>query len=161
VLYPRTAEITNPEAGEDVYGSVNFTAYLDDDDKDSIQWAVREGTCAAATNTVFGNVDGHSNVATIDQSDLSHQTFSFTGDMSSMTPGMYCFIYNPAEDSGESNIRETVQFDLVKEPVGPPTEITECKKDGWMSFDNPTFKNQGDCVSYVKSNPHAVGNKTK
>lgn len=24
----------------------------------------------------------------------------------------------------------------------------ECKKDGWETFDNPSFKNQGDCVSF-------------
>jgi hypothetical protein len=81
--------------------------------------------------------------------------------MSDMTPGMYCFIYNPTEDSGESNIRETVEFNLLKPPVGPPTEMSQCKNDGWRTFDTPFFKNQGDCVSYIQSNSHAVGNKTK
>ncbi len=33
--------------------------------------------------------------------------------------------------------------------VGPPTSKDQCKKDGWKTFNNPTFKNQGDCVSYV------------
>lgn len=33
--------------------------------------------------------------------------------------------------------------------VGPPTSADECKKDGWMAFNNPAFKNQGDCVSFV------------
>lgn len=37
----------------------------------------------------------------------------------------------------------------------------QCKKDGWMTFYNPVFKNQGDCVSYVQSNENAIGNKTK
>ncbi|MFC1711177.1 hypothetical protein ACFLZ1_01180 [Patescibacteria group bacterium] len=158
VLYPRTAVITAPTAGQDVYGMVDFTAYLDDDDVDSIQWAVRQGTCAAGVGTVFGNVDGHSDVATMDTSDLSMQTFSFTGDMSAMTLGSYCFIYNPREDNGESNIRETVEFNLVEE-VGPPTDKNECKKDGWMTFNNPFFRNQGDCVSYVQSNENAKGNR--
>lgn len=45
--------------------------------------------------------------------------------------------------------------------VGPPTTKESCMHDGWMSFTNPTFKNQGDCVSYVQSSPKAVGNKTK
>lgn len=39
--------------------------------------------------------------------------------------------------------------------VGPPTNKDECKKDGWMTFNNPTFKNQGACVSYVVSNENA------
>lgn len=34
--------------------------------------------------------------------------------------------------------------------VGPPTNKDQCKKDGWMTFNNPTFKNQGQCVSYVE-----------
>lgn len=31
--------------------------------------------------------------------------------------------------------------------VGPPTNKDQCKKDGWKTFNNPTFKNQGECVS--------------
>lgn len=26
----------------------------------------------------------------------------------------------------------------------------QCKNDGWQTFNNPTFKNQGECVSYVE-----------
>jgi YVTN family beta-propeller protein len=33
-------------------------------------------------------------------------------------------------------------------PSGP-TSADQCKKGGWMTFTNPKFKNQGDCVSYV------------
>jgi len=36
--------------------------------------------------------------------------------------------------------------------VGPPTNKDQCKKDGWMTFNNPTFKNQGQCVSYTNKN---------
>ena len=173
--YPRNAEITSPTTAEVVSGLVNFTAYLDDDDADAIQWAVRQGTCAAGVGTVFGNVDGHSDIATIDQSDLSNQTFSFTGDMSDMTPGMYCFIYNPTEDGGEASIRETVEFELAEpEVLGcmdpnahnydvdanvddgsclyTPTSKDQCKNNGWTTFNDPIFKNQGDCVSYIQSN---------
>ena len=32
---------------------------------------------------------------------------------------------------------------------GSPTNKDECKKGGWQTFDNPSFKNQGDCVSFV------------
>lgn len=273
----RSAEITAPTPGSTVAGNVNFTAYLTDDDPDPIQWAVRQGTCdAVASANVFGNVSGVSDVATIDTSDLSNQTFSFTGDMSAMTPGEYCFIYNPVEDGGEANIRLTSEFNLkdtiaplvtiespnesdgvsgtveiygtvvedyllshynisvypggadfndfsqriaqstvyrddgfnnelifswdsttvldgeylirlaardaagnrsyagdpylggddsqhvirvtvnnVPDLIGPPVDKNECKKDGWKDFNNPTFKNQGDCVSYVVSNDHA------
>lgn len=39
--------------------------------------------------------------------------------------------------------------------VGPPANKDECKKDGWKTFNNPTFKNQGQCVSYVQANDNA------
>ncbi len=37
--------------------------------------------------------------------------------------------------------------------TGPLTK-EECMKDGWTSFTNPEFKNQGACISYVVSNKH-------
>jgi hypothetical protein len=39
-------------------------------------------------------------------------------------------------------------------PVGPPTDMNQCKNGGWQNFNNPTFRNQGQCVSYVQSNRH-------
>ncbi len=35
--------------------------------------------------------------------------------------------------------------------VGPPSDKDECKNGGWMSFNNPSFKNQGQCVSYTNT----------
>ncbi len=32
-----------------------------------------------------------------------------------------------------------------------PTNKDQCKNNGWKSFTNPSFKNQGDCVSFVVS----------
>ncbi len=32
--------------------------------------------------------------------------------------------------------------------IGPPTSKEQCKNGGWRNFNNPTFRNQGDCVSY-------------
>jgi hypothetical protein len=38
-------------------------------------------------------------------------------------------------------------------PVTPVlTDKNLCKKGGWKTFINPSFKNQGQCVSYVQSN---------
>lgn len=36
-----------------------------------------------------------------------------------------------------------------------PTNKDECKKGGWATFNSPTFKNQGQCVSYVQANGKA------
>jgi hypothetical protein len=40
----------------------------------------------------------------------------------------------------------TYNFELVQ--PGPATK-DECKNDGWKTFTNPSFKNQGQCVSSV------------
>ena len=39
----------------------------------------------------------------------------------------------------------------VPAPVvsGTPSSKNDCKHGGWKSFTNPSFKNQGQCVSYV------------
>ena len=34
--------------------------------------------------------------------------------------------------------------------VASPTNKDQCKNDGWKTFNNPTFKRQGDCVSFVE-----------
>lgn len=42
--------------------------------------------------------------------------------------------------------------------VGPATNKDQCKNDAWKTFNNPAYKNQGDCVSAVASNGKANGN---
>lgn len=44
------------------------------------------------------------------------------------------------------------QLSVAPVLVGPPTNKDECKNGGWMNFNNPVFKNQGQCVSSVVSN---------
>jgi hypothetical protein len=44
-------------------------------------------------------------------------------------------------DRNDDGIRDTA----------PPTDKDQCKGNGWRSFNNPSFKNQGDCVSYVST----------
>lgn len=36
--------------------------------------------------------------------------------------------------------------------TSPPMSKDECKNGGWASFTDPTFKNQGDCISFVNNN---------
>src|SRR3954453_21487290 len=42
----------------------------------------------------------------------------------------------------------------VAPPGGPPPSKDACKHGGWKRFDNPHFKNQGQCVSYVVHHAH-------
>lgn len=64
-------------------------------------------------------------------------------------------------DSNWSGYLPAIRVEANPALVGPPADMNQCKKDGWKTFNNPTFKNQGDCVSYVQSSPKAVGNKAK
>ena len=50
----------------------------------------------------------------------------------------------------------TYDFELIRDLDGdgvadtpPPTDKDQCKKDGYTSFNNPSFRNQGQCVSYT------------
>ena len=39
----------------------------------------------------------------------------------------------------------------VAVPTNAPTSAEQCKNDGWKIFTAPSFKNQGQCVSYVEA----------
>jgi hypothetical protein len=43
----------------------------------------------------------------------------------------------------------TTIFGTTPPPVTTPTDKDLCKDGGWKTFTNPTFKNQGQCVSYT------------
>jgi hypothetical protein len=45
--------------------------------------------------------------------------------------------------------RVSVNGQALTAAVGPPTSKDACKNGGWKTYNNPAFKNQGDCVSYV------------
>lgn len=65
------------------------------------------------------------------------------------------------ENNGKGFLIDNVSLNSGPVLIGPPENKEVCKKDGWKEFNNPTFKNQGDCVSYVQSNAKALGNKNK
>ena len=52
--------------------------------------------------------------------------------------------YTVATDGVQFN-DTTYNFELGRRPASKD----ECKDGGWQSFNDPAFKNQGDCVSYV------------
>jgi hypothetical protein len=45
----------------------------------------------------------------------------------------------------------SIQITASAPLVGPPTSKDQCKNGGWKTFNNPPFKNQGDCVRFVSS----------
>ncbi len=130
--FVRSAEITSPAEDATLAGSVSFDASLTDKDgDDSVQWAVRKGTCSAGTNTVFGNVDGFA-----DSYDWDGATFHAEADTTTWENGDYCFIFNPTESAGDTPIRETRNFsinNIVPDTVAPLVTIESPDDDAVLS----------------------------
>ncbi|MEO6513158.1 MAG: hypothetical protein ABIR37_00580 [Candidatus Saccharimonadales bacterium] len=58
--------------------------------------------------------------------------------------------YNPSTTVNVDNfVFDEVTYNFEKATT--PTDKDKCKNDGWKNFNSPTFKNQGDCVSFVAS----------
>ena len=48
----------------------------------------------------------------------------------------------------------TTIYPVIVVPPTTPTSKDACKQNGWKSFTNPSFKNQGQCVSYYEHSIH-------
>lgn len=106
------AEIIYPGADEVVYENQITLLGRDLSAVDNTaRWAVREGTCAAGTNTVAGNVDGYSNAFT-----WGGGEFSADVNLIGLEGGMYCFVLNTQQGPAEGH-RLTQEFYLVDEYV--------------------------------------------
>lgn len=104
--FTRSAEITAPSEGQTVSGTITLLANLvDKDGDDTVQWAVRKGTCAAGTSTVIGNVDTFN-----DSFSWDGASFSATTTTTTWENGAYCFVFNPSESTGDAPIRLTRNF---------------------------------------------------
>jgi len=134
----RYAEITSPTADSIVIDTLNLGAFLMDNDYDSVQWAVRKGTCNMATNTKMGNVDGFSDpyTWTADGSIQYKYNFSASKDVTLWEEGEYCFIFNPSEDGGESDIR-----------------MTELFKVNWDEDNDGVYDNSDKCLDSENDDP--------
>jgi len=44
----------------------------------------------------------------------------------------------------------------VRDLVAPPTTFAQCANDGWKSFNNPSFRNRGQCMDYVRHHSHSI-----
>ncbi len=55
----------------------------------------------------------------------------------------------------------TVALQITATPdlVAPPTSKDQCKKDGWKVYNNPSFKNQGQCEKYVEHHKVKIDGK--
>jgi hypothetical protein len=52
-------------------------------------------------------------------------------------------------NAGKGFLIDNLSLSSGPTPIGPPTDKDQCKNGGWKSFNNPSFKNQGQCVSFT------------
>jgi len=50
---------------------------------------------------------------------------------------------------GTADLSNIVFNGVVQAPKVVPTSKDQCRRDGWKTFTDPKFKNQGQCISYV------------
>ncbi len=55
---------------------------------------------------------------------------------------------------GTADLSNIMVNGLTQVPVAGPTTKDQCKKGGWQSFSSPSFKNQGQCVSFFNHQQH-------
>lgn len=152
--------ITSPDEEEIVTGVVDLTAWYHDEspdtNDDAVQWAVRSGTCAVnAGANVAGNVGGFS-----DSYDWDGTDFSAEFDSTGLAAGMYCFVFNPTDDAGQNNVRETREFYVASSHISGGGQILEesGKRKDWkkISFGG-WLADIGELVGEWEINFHNVG----
>jgi hypothetical protein len=100
-------------------------------------WSTRAigGTCASTCYRSWSDIVADNPGATV---------LSVTINQGSGNPGIDA--NTDAIEFGTADQSTVWDFEPL---TGPPASKDECKQGGWQKFDNPSFKNQGDCVSYV------------
>jgi len=141
-------EITNPEDGSTVSGLVDIKGSVEDVNPHHYWLVVQnsEGTTVAGPGVVS-------------ETNSFNDASLMNWDTTLVLDGEYT-IKLEARDAAGNKDGGSVDWHNVT-VNNTPDNKDQCKKDGWMTFYNPIFKNQGDCVSFVQSNEHAAANKAK
>ena len=115
-------------------------------------------------NTWTNSGDLLSTSRTLDTSQLSGGTFYDTYEHALAAYGSYPVVsVQLVVDAGwaATDAEQTILFDNVEidgttydftpapEPPASPSNKDACKNGGWKTFTDPSFKNQGQCVSYA------------
>lgn len=114
-------------------------------------WTITSGTVSGDTIEFWANYtapsDATSPLTTMHVIGTIHPDGSMSGTWDDNYQGNYRT--DTWESVGVIGVHDTTP------PATTPTTADSCKKDGWKTFNTPTFKNQGECVSYVQSNENA------
>ena len=121
---PANRDPGNPamQASPGVVGTLGFAQY-------TATFAEVKAALPAAVLTKVGVNQGGGN-----------QGLSSNVDLLRVNDTTYDFeLVAPAPDLDGDGVADTA----------PPTNANQCRDNGYKSFNNPTFRNQGECVSYV------------
>lgn len=72
-------------------------------------------------------------------------------------------LFRESGDAHTANAQKGFLFDNLSMQSSTPASVVspanadQCKNNGWKTFNNPVFKNQGDCVSWVQHNVRGNG----
>jgi hypothetical protein len=78
------------------------------------------------------------------------ETIAAAGNQVAFPTGTITGVEILIDVEGTADISNITVNGVLQVPlVGPPTSKDQCKKGGWQNFNNPSFKNQGQCVAYV------------
>ncbi len=77
------------------------------------------------------------------------------GNMPAITPNTTYYFVAWSYVNGTWYPGTILNFTTASVASSTPTNKDQCMNNGWMTFTKPTFKNQGQCVSYVQANPKA------
>lgn len=91
--------------------------------------------CPAVANADQANADGDS-MGDVCDTDDDNDTVADTSDNCPMTANT-----DQADTDGDG------QGNACDSQTGPATNMNQCKNGGWKLFNNPVYKNQGQCVS--------------
>jgi hypothetical protein len=135
-------------------GTKNVFVYLD-------PTPAASGGCPQNTYISSGNLIGDNNPGRWDTSQLQAgtqvSTYAATAALFAANPSWTITGFQLVVDSGfSSGGEQTIHVKNIKlngnVVVGPPKDKDACKNGGWRNFNNPSFKNQGQCVSYTNHN---------
>jgi hypothetical protein len=120
------------------------------------------GSNVPAGNTwnVVGNVSGNTvNFSLTYDVPMAGYVATFTGNIQSdgLMNGTWSDVqyadsglWHSTSGAATEIVAPTLTITPIPALIGPPTNKDQCKRDGWKTFNNPLFKNQGQCIKYVK-----------
>lgn len=135
------AQITNPTEGSTVSGMVDIRGTVTDQNPDHYFLKITN----ESGQKIYGNT------VYTDQS-FTDQTL-YNWDTTQVPDGTYTIDLEARDQAGN---KTSASVDQVTVTVNNTVDNKDqCKDGGWMSFTEPAFKNQGQCVAYVN---HHDGN---